>query len=354
MASYWLLFGFVVIWSGLIAVQELDVLSRAELLRFGTRFVLVAVLSLFAGFFSETGSVDYNNYVDMLNETPPATVWETLNLKDPFFLLMGFSFRGYDGNLSLLVFLMTFLSLGIKFKIFGSVFGRSEYADIFSLAVVFLVGRFFLLHEFTQLRASLGIALISLSIVYAMQSRPALVLATAALAALTHLSTLALLPAVLLVYRIDLKIKIFAATLGVVAVLGVVVLFDVERFSRLAPYLTGEYPVTINTLFSFYFMFKAAILTGLLLQWKSLTTALRQTLLISSYGMFLTWLFLQNDVLSLRLGELTAVFDCLCFAYFFMHGLKLEPVYGYVAGLGIAVLFYFSSIQIVNPLRLGF
>jgi len=354
MTFYWLLFCFVVLWSGLIAVQELDVLGRAEVLRFGTRFVLVSVLSLFAGFFSGSGSVDYNNYVDMLNVAPPATAWEALTLKDPFFLLMGFSLRSHDGHLSLLVFLMAFLSLGIKFNIFSRVFGGAGYADIFSLAVIFLVGRFFLLHEFTQLRASLGIALISLSIVYAMENRPALVLATAALAAMTHLSTLALLPALLLVYRVDLRIKIYVAALVLVAASAVVALFEVERFSRLAPYLTGEYPVTINTLFSFYFVFKAAILTGLLLQWKSLTTALRQALLISAYGMFLTWLFLQNDVLSLRLGELTAVFDCLCFAYFFKHGLKLEPVYGYVAGLGIAVLFYFSSIHIVNPLSLGF
>lgn len=354
MVFYWLLFGFVVFWSALIAVQELDVLGRAEVLRFGSRLVLVAVLSLFAGWFSESGSVDYSNYVDMLKVAPPATAWEAITLKDPFFLLMGFSFRGHDGNLSLLVFLVAFLSLGIKLKVFSSVFDGSSNAEIFSLAVIFLVARFFLLHEFTQLRASLGIALISLSVVYAMQNRPALVLATAALAALTHLSTLALLPAVLLIYRIDLKIKLYIAALVAAAALAVVALFDVERFSRLAPYLTGEYPVTTNTVLSFYFMFKLAVLAGLLLQWKALTTALRHAWMISAYGIFLTSLFLQNDVLSLRLGELTAVFDCLCFAYFFRHGLKLEPVYGYVAGLGMATLFYFSSLHIVNPLRLGF
>lgn len=354
MTFYWLLFCFVVFWSGLIAVQENGVLGRAEVLRFGTRFVLVVVLSLFAGLFSENGSVDYNNYVDMLNEAPPTTVWETITLKDPFFLLMGFSFRGHDGNLSFLVFLVTFLSLGIKFKVFSSVFGGDFDADVFSLAVIFLVARFFLLHEFTQLRASLGIALISLSILYAIENRPVLVVATAALAALTHLSTLGLLPALLLVYRVDLRIKMYVVAFVAVATLMVVALFDVERFSRLAPYLTGEYPVTTNTVFSFYFMFKVTLLAGLLLQWKSLTTAMRHALLISAYGIFLTWLFVQNDVLSLRLGELTAVFDCLCFAYFFRHGLTLEPVYGYVAGLGIAVLFYFSSTNIVNPLSLGF
>lgn len=51
MTFYWLLFCFVVLWSCLIAVQELVVPGRAEVMRFGTRFALVAVLSLFAGFF---------------------------------------------------------------------------------------------------------------------------------------------------------------------------------------------------------------------------------------------------------------------------------------------------------------
>lgn len=353
MTLYWLLFGFVVLWSGLIAVQELDVLSRAEVLRFATRMVLVMVLSLFAGLFSESGSVDYNNYVDLLNEAPPGTAWEAITSKDPFFLLLGFLFKGNDGSLSLLVFLVAFLSLGIKLNIFNRLFDGSDCADIFSLAVIFLVGRFFLLHEFTQLRASLGIALISLAIVYSMENRPVLLVATAAVAALTHLSSLALLPAVLLVYPAGFKIKIYIAVFAAAGALSVATLFNAEQFSRLAPYLTGEYPVTTNTLFSLYFVFKVTLLAGLLLQWKSLPGAMRHALVISAYGILLTWLFVQNDVLSLRLGELTAVFDCLCFAYFFRHGLRLEPIYGYGAGLGIAVLFYFSSIKIVNSLSGG-
>ena len=278
---------------------------------------------------------------------------QPLTLKNPLFLLLGFSLRRLDGNLSWLVSMMAFLLLGIKFNIFSRVFSGAGYADIFSLAVIFLVGRFFLLHEFTQLRSSLGIALISLSIVYAMVNKPALVLATAALAVLIHLSMLGLLPALLLVYRVDLKIKAYVAAMVLVAATAVVALFDVERFSRLALYLAGEYPVTNNTIFSFYFVFKVVILTELLLQWMSLTTALRHAVPFSACGIFLTWLFLTNDVRSLRVGELTAVFDCLCFAYFFRHCLKLKPVYGYVAGLGVAVLFYFSSIRIVKPLSLG-
>lgn len=350
MTFYWLLFCFVVLWAGLMALQELDVLGRTQALRLGSRFVLVVLLSLFAGFFSETGSVDYENYVGMLDEDPPVTAWEVITLKDPLFQLMGFFFISADGSLSLLMFFITLVSFGIKLRIFSSRY----YEDIFSLAVIFLVARFFLLHEFTQIRVSLGIALISLSILYAMENRLALVLLTIVLAAFTHLSTLALLPAVLLACRIDLKVKIYLfASLAIVALIGGLV-FNLERFSRIAPYLTGEYDVVENTLFSFYFLFKLVVLTNLLLQWKSLTTALRQAFLTSVYGVLLTCVFVQNDVLSLRFGELTAVFDCLCFAYFFRHGLKLDFIYAYLGGVVVAALFFLSSMNIVNPLDVRF
>jgi hypothetical protein len=255
-----------------------------------------------------------------------------------------------DGGLSLLILFVTFVSLGIKFAIFKS----SHYKDIFSLAVIFLVARFFLLHEFTQIRVSLGIALISFSILYAMANRMVLVSLMVVLAALVHLSTLALLPAVLLACRFSLKTKIcFFAFFALVA-LTLAMAFDGEKFSRIAPYLTGEYEVTENTLFSYYFIFKMAIFASLFMQWKSLRIGLRSALLTSSYGVLLTLIFLKNDVLSLRLGELTAVFDCICFAYFFRYGLKLNYLFGYMSGVVVAALLYFSSMSIVNPLSANF
>ncbi len=319
-------------------------------MRFATRCVLLAVLSLFVGLFSETGSVDYGNYVALRDETPPETVWEVIALKDPFFQLMGFLFTSSDGSLVWLMFVITFMSFGIKVRILSS----KHYNDIVGMAVIFLVARFFLLHEFTQIRASLGIAFISASVMYAMEKKLALVLATMVLAVLAHLSTMALIPIVLLAYKIDLKVKIYFIAFMAFFLLVIGLVFDVERFSRLAPYLTGEYYVTENTLLSSYFLFKLTILMVLLLQWKSLTAAMRYALVASAYGIFLTCIFLQNDVLSLRLGELTAVFDCLCFAYFFRYSLRLGYFYGYIGGVIVAAGFYFSSINIVNPLSLKF
>lgn len=90
MTFYWLLFCFVVLLSCLIAVQELVVPGRAEVMHFGVHFVTVAVLSLFAGGFLESGSVDYKNYVDMPNVAPPATTWKLLTLKNPPSSAVGF------------------------------------------------------------------------------------------------------------------------------------------------------------------------------------------------------------------------------------------------------------------------
>lgn len=333
-----------------MALPEFDVLGRTPVLRFTARSLLLVLLSLFAGFFSEIGSVDYENYVALLSESFPVNTWEFITLKDPLFQLIGFFFISDEGSLSLLMFFITFVSLSIKLRIFGGKY----YEDFFSLAVIFLIARFFLLHEFTQIRVSLGIGLISLSVIYAMANRLIWMLLMVVLATLTHLSTLVLLPVVLLACRIDLKIKIYLfAFLGLV-ILTALFVVDVGQFSRVAPYLTGEYEVTENTVFGFYFIFKLVILTSLLLQWKSLATAMRQALVVSIYGVLLTWVFIQNDVLSLRFGELTAVFDCICFAYFFRYSLKLDAVSGYLTGLFFAVLLYYSSMNIVNPISVSF
>ena len=350
MLIYWILFCFVVVWMGLIALQEADEFGRIEILRFSTRWLFVMVLSLFVGIFSDLGSLDYENYVDFLKATPPLAEWGSESLKDPFFQTLGMVLADSDGSLAVLTFVTTFLSLGIKMRILSG----KHYEDVFALAILFLVGRFFLLHEFTQLRASLGIAFITLSVVSAMERRWLLVIFSLLIAAFTHLSTVALLPVILLVYQIIAKVKLVFLLFTILAFSVLGVIFKDEIFSRLAPYLTGDYPVTENTVFSFYFIFKTLVLLTLLFQWKSLSTGMRCALAVSVYGLFLTLAFLQNNVLSLRLGELTAVFDCICFAYFLKYSFKLESLYAYSAGLVIAALLYFSSTKIVNPVSLTF
>lgn len=350
MLPYWVLFCFAILWLGLIALQENDEIGRAEVLRLATRLIFAVALGLFVGLYSKDGSLDYQNYVDFLNDTPPLAEWDVFGLKDPFFQSLGLVFTSNDGEIVILTFITTVLSVSIKMEIFD----KKYYGNIFSLAMIFLIGRFFLLHEFTQMRASLGIAFISLSVIYAIEKRWLLACLAVIVAAFTHMSTLALLPVVILAFDISLKIKLvlFAFAVLVFSVVGLS--FEAGVYARLEPYLIGDYSVIENTLISFYFLFKLLVLGTLLFQWALLNSAMRHALVISGYGLLLTIAFLQNNVLSLRFGELTAVFDCICFAYFLKYGCKLELVYVYCAGLLISAMLYFSSTNVVNPVTLIF
>ena len=353
MIFYWALFYLVVFLIFLLVFQEINLIhifENSETLRVGVFWVLLVFLSLFVGFFSKSGSVDYDNYVDLLSENVPANRYELLTLKDPFFQLIGFILRNSDGSLIALTFVTAFLSIWIKLKVFSNKY----YKNLFGVAVLFLFSRFFLLHEFTQMRAALGIAFISIAVLYALEEKPSLMLLMVALAGLTHLSTVALLPVILFAYKTSLRLKqIFVVVLLVVA-LALALVFDVENFSRISPYLTGEYYVTENTLLSFYFMIKIFVVAALSFKWRLLNPGLRCALAATVYGMLLTLVFLQNDVLSLRLSELTAVFDCICFAYFFKHVLNINYLHGYYFAFILAGFFFFSATNVVKPLSLIF
>jgi len=350
MFPYWVLFCFVIFWIGLITLQENDEIGRLEGLRLTTRWLFAAALGLFVGIYSRNGSLDYENYVDFLSDTPPLGEWAVSSLKDPFFQSLGLVFVGSDRGIAFLTFVTTVLSILIKMKIFDSRY----YSSIFGLAMIFLIGRFFLVHEFTQIRASLGIAFMSFSVICTIEKKWRLALLMAFVAAFTHFSTLALLPVVLLSLNVPLKVK-----LGLLAFIAMVfsaigIGFETEIYSRLEPYVAGDYLVTENTLLSFYFLFKILVLGTLLFQWMSLNSGMRYALLISGYGLFLIVVFLQNNVLSIRFGELTAVFDCICFAYFLKYSFRVNLIYTYSAGVVISALLYFSSTKIVNPVALTF
>ena len=332
---------------GLITLQEKDEIGRIGILKKLTRWLFVTAMSLFVGIYSKEGSVDYENYTDFLEGAPAFAEWTLFSLKDPFFQSLGAVFASSNGNLAALTFVTTFLSLGIKMKILVGKY----YENIFALAVLFLVGRFFLLHEFTQIRASLGIAFISLAVIFGMHGKWFWLILAVVIAAFTHLSTIALLPIILLTCDSTPRIKLFIFLFGILVFSLIGLESDVIAFTRLDPYLSGDYVVTENTLVNFYFVFKALMVLTLLFQWKSLSPGIRCALMVSVYGLFLTLIFLQNNVLSLRFGELTAVFDCICFAYCLKYSCMLEPFYAYCAGLMLVSLLYFSSTNIVNPIQ---
>lgn len=350
MIFYWTLFCFVSLLWCLNSFRCIGVINVNGVFSPILSFILVIILSLFVSIFSATGSVDYENYVDLLNEDFPTSLADFMVLKDPVFHLIGFLLKRPDGSLATLLFLITFFSMWIKFKIFSNIY----FKDLFAFALILLFGRFFLLHEFTQWRIALGIALISASVLPALEKKPVQVLVLMLLAALTHLSSIVLFPVVLFAYETGARLKVFILGALFVLALALGYVFDIQNFSRIAPYFSGEYQVIENTLVSFYFIFKIVVVATLLSHWNVLNAGLRCSLIATAYGMLLTLIFVQNDVLSLRFGELTAIFDCICFAYFFKIALRLDCLSAALGTIIMAGYFYYSSTNVVKPLMAVF
>lgn len=346
MALYWTLFLCVASFTLMIALHDNEGALPSVFLRRANLFVLVLLGAIFASTFSEAGSRDYANYVDFLDATQSFEDLDHFFDKDPFFQLFGALARNRDGDIWLLVFLIAAITYLIKIEIFS----HPHFKGLLALAILFSFSRFFLLHEFTQIRAALGIAFISYAVIRALERKTASAILLASIAAATHLSTVALFPPVMLAFPMRYRWKILALIFLSVFAGSFGLMFQLADISRLEPYLSGEYSVTDNTLISFYFLFKLFVIVTLLSQWRSLNSGLRYSTIISAYCMALTWIFLWNDALSLRLGELSAVFDCICFSYFFRYGIRVTPFVRIPMALIIASIFYNATVQVVNPI----
>lgn len=346
MIPYWVIFVLAVIGSVAVNSQQAASSATGRLELYSLLGLIVLMLAGFAGMRSPLSDADYNNYLSWFDSLLPLEHWTELLSKDPAFQLLGLGLRTHSGGLLVFMLIVAFMSLLIKLRILLS----TEYRALLGFGLLFLVGRFFLLHEFTQVRAALGISLATLALVYLVEGRQLRSMVFFALGALVHLSTLALLPLALLFQPVRLQIKVLEVSLGA-ALLGLFAVQIVEEggiVARVAPYLTGLYEVTESSLISVYFLVKTAVVGLLLVRWHELSRGMRLAATASAYGILLTVAFVKIDVLSLRLSELVAIFDCICMAYVFSRWSARQPLLANACAAALATVFYFSSLKIVN------
>jgi hypothetical protein len=120
-------------------------------------------------------------------------------------------------------------------------------------------------------------------------------------------------------------------------------------FSRLAPYLNGEYQTSVLSLLSFYFLIRLVIVGFILVTfYKFLSEIERFVLSLTVMGLALQILFSWNDSLSLRTAELFGFFDMVTFVMllrFFDY--KSRAAYAFFLLL-VAGAFYSSSLKIID------
>lgn len=348
MLAYWVVFALCMV-QGIALNSQFRPEREIRLPTIALWLPVVMMLSVFAGLRSPSSSADYQNYILWIQGLSEGAVGGFAN-RDPVFGLLGEALQSRTGGLVLFMFVIAVLSLLLKVQILES----REYKGLIGFGFIFIMGRFFLLHEFTQVRAALGISLGTLALVWAQQGRWLRGGAVFAVAALTHISVLALAPlfAVVVNLRPGARwVKIAVALVAALILAALVVELNVisDIVERLTPYLSGQYDVTTNSLLSTYFIIKLGILGFMAYQWRDLNNGLRLALLASLYGSAVTVVFLRNDVLSLRLAELVSIFDCICFAHVFRSWAMRERVLATLTAILIAVVFFYSATKIVHP-----
>lgn len=307
---------------------------------------LIIVLSLFSGLRSQTTDPDYLNYIDWLSSDVSIQDWTVLLRKDPIFQIIGIFFRSNEEDLVYLMLAISITSLSIKIRILKS----PDYRGLLGLGLLFLISRFFLVHEFTQVRVALAISLATLALIYSLEERKILALIIFALGVFTHASTIVLTPLFLYSYSENLRGRSLFGGL-VVALLAFLFLYDLyseDIIARISPYFSEEFDVKSNSLLSFYFLIKVAAVAFLLLQWRYLNRGMRLAMIACLYGIILTIIFIKNDVLSLRLSELTAIFDCICLAHIFIFNSGKYRFLGLGYAIFLSAIFFKSVTGIVN------
>lgn len=350
MIPYWIVFAYCVMQCiGLNSQYRSDREARLPMVTLWLPIVIV--LGLFAGFRSPESSADYLNYkywIDSVAQSGGLDLKSFVS-KAPVFQFLGEHLVGHNGGLVPLMLVTALLSLLIEVWILES----DDYKGLIGFGLMFLIGRFFLVHEFTQVRAALAISLATLGLIFCLQGnwlRGALIFVVGAF---THISVLGLVPLFAVVVNLSPGrkwVKIIIACIGALSLAVFVVELDVVSMiaAGVSPYLTGQYDVTETRLLSVYFVAKVVILLLMGMQWRSLNKSLRLAFIASVYGIMLSVVFFRNDVLSLRLSELVSIFDCICFAYVFRSWWSREQVLATLMAVMVASEFYFSATKIVH------
>ncbi|EXF95570.1 hypothetical protein HK44_025340 [Pseudomonas fluorescens HK44] len=312
--------------------------------------ILLLYLVMFAGLRAPDVAPDYFNYIDWLYRVgkSPESIFE--EFKDPGFLLT-FSFINWLGLPDFVFFsFIAFISLQAK-----AIFSNVVFRGCFSYFLFFLIfSRFYIVHDMVQVRVGAAIALASCGIMFFYTGQKTKGLIFYFLALSFHFSVMVFLPCfvfVMLGFRYFGRASI-AVLLGSAFALSTLIsgfTDSLSEFSRLAPYLNGEYHTAALSLFSFYFLVRfTLVVTVLIIFYERLTEVERFVLCMSVVGLALQVLLSWNDSFSLRAAEVFGFFDMACFAMLMrLFNYRSRIIYSLML-VGIAAVFYVSSLKMVE------
>ena len=313
--------------------------------------VMCVAYGLLAGFRALGVDPDYVNYVSWLGrlDQQPSLVIE--EFKDPGFQLLYLAVSGLGLGHAFFFVLVALVSLAFK-----AYYARHVFAGRFGMLVFFMIfARFYIVHDFIQIRVGLAIAVASCAMILCYEQRRLAAVVLYLLAASFHAAVLVMLPLflVFLVKRLFISRMLQLAILAGACLMLLVLPLAVTHltvFSRIAPYLSGEYHTTKISLLSIYFLVRFCFAIFLIVVvYPSLEGLERFLLLMSVVGLAFQIAFSWNDALGLRFAEVFGFFDmamlCLLLKYLNFN----SRILFFLGMVVLGGIFYASSLKLVNP-----
>lgn len=346
-----MLYVSIFLWAAISAGFSFFNRSEVQKVIGGVLFCFLAVyLVFFAGLRAPNIAPDYLNYVDWLHRAGQSIDTIANEFKDPGFLLLFSVIHWLDLPDFTFFCIVAGISILAKF-----IFSKEVLNGYLTYLIFFLVfSRFYIVHDLVQVRVGVAIALASCGLVFAFKGRMLKGLLLFCFGLSFHLSVIMFFPVFLLLlfgFKGFSRGAILAIVLCSFALTSLISGLSgwLGSFSRLAPYLNGEYQTSVLSLLSFYFLIRLVIVGFILVTfYKYLSNVERFVLSLTVMGLALQILFSWNDSLSLRTAELFGFFDMVTFVMllrFFDY--KSRAAYAFFLLL-VAGAFYSSSLKIID------
>jgi len=280
-------------------------------------WLLVAMLVFFvvaSGLFGQ--SPDWQNYLEIFDQFRISGVEAGEYDRTEFgFRLFAVLLMGLALSNTAVYAVIASTSVFIKCAAMNAV-ASSRKAFVFS--VIFYLFAFASLHELTQLRAALAIALLFVGFVCLLDKKPLLAFLVALLAVAFHYSTIVVLPLFLLIYffnnnlvtltrlRVILTgVAVFAASVTLIAL---VIAYFEEELPIVAAYQEYGFGDVSTDAFAPHILLNLAMVAVGLLLWDRLTACMRYVLFIQCAGIGVFYATLDFQVVASRVYDLAQTF----------------------------------------------
>ncbi|WP_225181253.1 EpsG family protein [Pectobacterium aroidearum] len=355
------------VWSVYLILLLLSILNVARVkipnaFNLSFSFLLIAFLSVIVFIFAPDFSRDYllfKNWYELVPEEKFGLSW--VSLKDPAFFFFATIFNSLGLSYAVMNFAYCLISLVTIFYIFN----LKEYRKYLFFISLIYVSRFYLGHEFTQIRFAVAISLSTMAYVFLTQGKNIKFFIFVVLALSFHLSAaLIIIPLLSRFLPRERKGRSFII-IFIMFIFSFLLIFDTSSLTflvnsiplvaeRVLPYINGSYDVTSFRILTTYFSLKLFLLLIVSFCFLREKGNVDSNFINYYYTVAISCcihlFFKNNDALAIRIIEYFSLFDI----FFMLATIDFLYIRGFLFRVDNRLIMIFIMLLTVVWLLSGF